>query len=309
MALDDLKSEIAAAAKGASHDRISLKSEDGRLLVLPLSVIEQDATQPRKDLGDLEEMAASILEHGILQPIVVCPVPGGSYQVVVGERRFAASRLAGLKSIPCIVRTVEEHKKLELQIIENVHRKAFTAVEEARAYQRLLDEHRYRHEDLARVLGKSRTTITQTLAILRLPEEALLKAEANPHVTSSLLLEVSKEEGDLQKKMLNAALTGEASVRSLRAMKAAAARAEGPKPPVVAFAAGEGTVTVRLPEDSCTWRSAIQALREALRQAEQELQEGLEKQFGESSTVVGRGQDAAIPFDRRGSQPKPPFSV
>jgi ParB family transcriptional regulator, chromosome partitioning protein len=303
MALDDLRSEIAAAAQGAKHDQLLSVAERDRLVTLPISEIQEDPGQPRKDLGDLEEMAASIREHGVLQPIVVAPIGPDGYRLVVGERRLSASRLAGLRSIPCIIRTVEEHKKLEIQVIENIHRKAFTAVEEARAYQRLIEEHKYRHEDLAKALGKSRTSVTQSLAILKLPSHLLTRAEKHPTLTSSVLLEVAKEEGALQEKMMDAALRGEATVRSLRAVKASARRGEAPPPPVVAFAAEEARVTVRLPAEGCTWRNVIAGLRAALKQAEAELKESLEKQYGDSASVVGSRLDPLVAEERRGFAP------
>lgn len=267
MAPESLKNEIAAAAEGAKHDPQLLGpgADRPRLIVLPVTAIQKDPNQPRRDVGDLSEMIASITVHGILQPIVVSPAGEDGYLLLMGERRFEAAKAAGLKSIPCIVRTIDEHRRLEVQLIENLHRKAFTPVEEARAYQKLIEEFRYRHEDLASVLGRSRSAITQTLTILRLPPAMLAKAESQPDISSSVLLEVAKEDDpDLQARLFEAAQRGEATVKSLRAVKAAAHR----KPTAgstVSFPPVEGiTISARVAEGEMSWQAILQALEVAV---------------------------------------------
>ena len=215
-----LQDAIKDAAAGAKHDENLLVDEKPKLFMLPIESIDRDPSQPRGDMGDVSDMVASIKEFGILQPIIVQRRPDDRYELIMGERRFTAAKKAGLKTIPAIVRTIEEHRKLEVQVIENLHRKAFHPIEEAQAYQRLIDEHGHRHEDLAKILGRSRTSITQTLRILDLPTDLLDEARKSELITSSVLLEIAKQQDlGLQRKLMLKAIRGEVTVKSLRETK------------------------------------------------------------------------------------------
>lgn len=139
---------------------------------IKLSEITADPDQPRRafDEDALDEMAASIREHGILQPIVVTP-HGGGYQIVAGERRYRASQIAGLEKIPALVRTLSNQHKLELSLIENLQRRDLNVLETATAYLKLRDQFNLSLEEIGvRVGGKSQSTISNTLRLLRLPE-------------------------------------------------------------------------------------------------------------------------------------------
>ncbi len=139
---------------------------------ISVNLIKPNPWQPRKVFKEekLDELAASIREHGVLQPLVVVPMPDGNYQLIVGERRLRASQLAGLARVPVIIRdAVEEQKKLELALIENIQRHNLDAIEEAMAYQQLIDTYHLTQDEVAKKVGKGRTTVTNMLRLLHLP--------------------------------------------------------------------------------------------------------------------------------------------
>ena len=144
--------------------------------VLPIEKVVRSAGNPRRVFSDddLEELAASIRVHGVIQPIVVRPVAGqeaeGTHEIIAGERRWRAAQRAGLVEVPVIVREVDDRVALELAIIENVQRSDLNPVEEALGYQQLMDEHDYTQNDLGQVIGKSRSHVANTLRLLKLPD-------------------------------------------------------------------------------------------------------------------------------------------
>ena len=141
------------------------------LLTLPLSAIQPNPRQPRGTFDDtrLEELAHSLREVGLLQPIVVRPAGEDRYEIVAGERRFRAARLAGLEEVPAIVRTTQDGDLLTEALVENIHRADLNPLEEAAAFQQLLDDFGVTHEQLAAKLGKSRPAISNALRLLTLP--------------------------------------------------------------------------------------------------------------------------------------------
>ena len=140
---------------------------------IALDKIIPNEYQPRKtfDDGKLNELAASIREQGVIQPVIVHRTAGGSYQLIAGERRWRASRLAGLKTIPALVKEATKRELLEMALIENIQREDLNALEAAEAYKRLQDEFKLTQEDLAKRVGKERSTITNFLRLLGLPRE------------------------------------------------------------------------------------------------------------------------------------------
>lgn len=141
------------------------------LLTLELGQIVANPRQPRTGFDDeaLRELAASLRQVGMLQPIVVRPVSDGRYEIVAGERRFRAARLAGLREVPALVRHTEDDQLLTEALIENIHRADLSPLEEAAAYDQLLGDFAMTHDQLAERLGRSRSTITNTLRLLALP--------------------------------------------------------------------------------------------------------------------------------------------
>ena len=148
---------------------------DTRIETLPLREIEPDPGQPRKTFDDetLAELSASIAEHGLLQPIAVRPKPSGGYLIVAGERRWRASRMAGLTEVPVIVKDVTDEQAMELALVENLQREDLDPVEEAAGIRELMTRCNLPQEQAARKLGKSRSALANSLRLLSLPETVL----------------------------------------------------------------------------------------------------------------------------------------
>jgi ParB family chromosome partitioning protein len=148
---------------------------DTRIETLPLREIEPDPGQPRKTFDDetLAELSASIAEHGLLQPIAVRPKPSGGYLIVAGERRWRASRMAGLTEVPVIVKDVTDEQAMELALVENLQREDLDPVEEAVGIRELMTRCDLTQEQAARKLGKSRSALANSLRLLSLPETVL----------------------------------------------------------------------------------------------------------------------------------------
>lgn len=141
--------------------------------LIPIPQIAPNPSQPRGDMDDdkLEELANSIREHGILQPLILTKESDkDTYTLIAGERRLRAAKLAGLESVPAIVRQVNDQERLELALIENIQRENLTPLESAEAYQQLNDEFGLSHDQIATRVGKSRTAVTNTIRLLKLPE-------------------------------------------------------------------------------------------------------------------------------------------
>ena len=140
---------------------------------LPINDIIPNKEQPRKtfDEAALNELADSIAQHGVLQPLLVRPLPGGGYQLVAGERRWRASRIAGLKEVPVIVKELSDTEAMQLAIIENLQREDLNPIEEAEGLQALIDKCGFNQEEAAASVGKSRPAITNALRLLKLPHE------------------------------------------------------------------------------------------------------------------------------------------
>lgn len=140
---------------------------------LPISEIVTNKDQPRKtfDENALAELADSIIQHGVLQPLLVRPLASGGYQLVAGERRYRASRMAGLKEVPVVIRELSDVETMEIAIIENLQREDLNPIEEAEGLQALIDKCGFTQEDIAVSVGKSRPAIANSLRLLKLPQE------------------------------------------------------------------------------------------------------------------------------------------
>ena len=161
--------------------------------MIDIERIEPNPHQPRKDFGNVSELVASVKEKGILEPILV-RAHEGKYQIIAGERRYLAARQAGLQRIPCIEVDVDARGMLEISLIENLQRLDLTPFEEAAALQRLCDQFRYTHDEVARKLGKSRTVITEALSLSKMPEEIQERCRQADIVSKSMLLQVVRQE-------------------------------------------------------------------------------------------------------------------
>jgi ParB family chromosome partitioning protein len=162
----------------------------GRLV--PIELIDPNPNQPRQVMGDLSELIASISEKGIIEPLVVRP-RGDRFQIVAGERRYQASVQVGLQELPVVIRDVDDTEMLELALIENLQRKDLTPFEESEALHGLAEGCGYTHEDLARRLGKSRSSVTESLSLNAIPEEVRNLCRLADISSKSLLLQVVRQ--------------------------------------------------------------------------------------------------------------------
>jgi ParB family chromosome partitioning protein len=163
----------------------------GRMIAIDL--IDPNPHQPRQMMGDLSELIASIAEKGVIEPLVVRQ-RGERFQIVAGERRYHASVQAGLRELPVVIRDADDTEVLELALIENLQRKDLTPFEESEALHGLAASCGYTHEDLARRLGKSRTSITESLALYAMPDEVRKLCRLADISSKSLLLQVVRQE-------------------------------------------------------------------------------------------------------------------
>lgn len=153
----------------------SRDDSQSRVTTVRLSEIEPNLSQPRKQFDEeaLSELADSISAHGVLQPLLIRPTSGGTYQIVAGERRWRAARLAGLTEVPALIREISDAETDQLALIENLQREDLNAVETAEGYRRLMEKYGMTQEQLSEAVGKSRPAIANTLRILSLPETVL----------------------------------------------------------------------------------------------------------------------------------------
>ena len=149
--------------------------ESGGAVKLKISEIEPNRSQPRKEFDEaaLSELADSISQHGLLQPILVRPLTLGGYEIIAGERRYRACRMAGLTEVPVVIRELSEAETMELALIENLQREDLSPLEEALGYKTLMDEHGFTQEEVSRSVGKSRPAVANALRLLRLPDSIL----------------------------------------------------------------------------------------------------------------------------------------
>ncbi len=162
------------------------ESRAGTPLQAPIDKVKPNPRQPREHFSHtaIEELIASIKEYGVLQPLVVTANPDGTYELIAGERRLRAAKLAGLATVPVIIRTANEQQKLELALIENLQRQDLSPIEEAKAFKILLEEYDLTQEEVAGKMGKSRGYVANTVRLLNLPEEAQ-EAVSKGYLTAS----------------------------------------------------------------------------------------------------------------------------
>lgn len=226
-----------AVKKGLGRGLDSLMNEnatDNNLTAeLRLSEIEPNKDQPRTHFDEqaLQELAESISTHGLLQPLVVRPMVGGTYQIVAGERRWRASRIAGLTTVPVIIKSLDDKETMELALIENLQRMDLNPVEEAKGYSRLLKEFELTQEQVAERVGKSRSAVTNALRLLNLPDDMLNALSEGRISAGHARALLSFNDVTLQQEAFIAAVEG-ASVRQIEAMAKAAAKPKAEKPTV-----------------------------------------------------------------------------
>lgn len=162
--------------------------------IIPINKIEPNPEQPRVEIGDLTELVSSIKEKGVLEPLLVKPFKeNGSWMIIAGERRWRAANLAGLKEVPCIELDIDEKSIAEIALIENLQRKDLTVWEEADGLADLANRYGYTHDEIAKKIGKSRSTVTEAMAIAGLPNHVREKCLAAQITSKSTLLEISRQ--------------------------------------------------------------------------------------------------------------------
>jgi len=254
--------------------------------MMPLSLIEPDPGQPRSEMGDLEELTASVLEKGVLEPILVRPHgtnsgPDETFWIVSGERRYQAALKAGLYDVPVIEMDLDDEEALEIALVENLQRKDLTPFEEGEGYRRLADHFGYKHDQIAGAVGKSRSVVTESLTLLQIPARARSVAVALDVLSKSVLLEVLKASGEDEDEMVslleqvaNEGLTRDDLRGAARARKEAAAARGGSgrrKPYVFRFKSPDKTYNLALTfrKSTVDRDDLIQALEQILTQLQE----------------------------------------
>lgn len=161
--------------------------------IIPIDKIAPNPEQPRVEIGDLTELSGSIKQNGVLEPLLVKPNGDGTWMIIAGERRWRASTLAGLKEVPCIELDIDEKSIAEIALIENLQRKDLTLWEEADGLAYLSERFGYTHEEISKKIGKSRTTVTESMTIAGLPDSIRQKCLAAGINAKSTLLEIARQ--------------------------------------------------------------------------------------------------------------------
>jgi ParB family chromosome partitioning protein len=242
---------------------------------LPLSLIDANPEQPRSQMGELDELTASVREKGVLEPILVRATTDGRYQIISGERRFRAATAAGLEEIPAIELDVDDREVLEIALIENIQRKDLTPFEEAEGFQILQDKFGYTHDKISQVVGKSRTTVTETLQLNDIPpdiREACRRAGIN---NKSVLVQIARAGNE--KSMVDAVArfsTGQIDRAALRRETARVDQKKAGRPKNYTFSFKDRslpfTLSMTFKKSSVERRELVDALRQVATRLEQE---------------------------------------
>ena len=232
--------ESAAEEQEAKHQAKSKKAQEpekkeedsdiGKELMVKVTSIEPNREQPRKDFNEeaMGELAESMKVYGVLQPLLV-QKKGDYYEIIAGERRWRAAKLAGLKEVPVVIREYTKQQTMEIALIENVQREDLNAIEEAKAYQRLIQEFELKQEEIAARVGKSRVTITNSMRLLKLDErvqEMLIQNQITGGHARALL---TVEDGELQYKLAGKIIAENLSVREIEKMVKSLSKKKNPK--------------------------------------------------------------------------------
>lgn len=232
--------ESAAEEQEAKHQAKSKKAQEpekkeedsdiGRKLMVKVTSIEPNREQPRKDFNEeaMGELAESMKVYGVLQPLLV-QKKGDYYEIIAGERRWRAAKLAGLKEVPVVIREYTKQQTMEIALIENVQREDLNPIEEAKAYQRLIQEFELKQEEIAARVGKSRVTITNSMRLLKLDErvqEMLIQNQITGGHARALL---TVEDGELQYKLAGKIIAENLSVREIEKIVKSLSKKKNPK--------------------------------------------------------------------------------
>ncbi len=242
--------------------------------MIPIDRLEPNPNQPRIEFGDLEELTNSIREKGVLEPLLVRPAQvGGRFMIISGERRYRASLLAGLRELPCIEMDVDDRAVAEIALIENLQRKDLTPFEEAEGLMALVERFSYTHEEIARKLGKSRSSITESLAIGSLSPEIRELCRQAGITSKSTLLQIVRRPSDEERRALIArirqlGLTRDAVRRATKTKKRATPFTFHFQEPSRAF-----TLDLKFRKSEVDKAQVLAALKQVVAVLEQELAE------------------------------------
>ena len=232
-----------------AHYVETLSASSGKPIgrMVPIDRVDPNPDQPRQVMGDLTELKASIVEKGIIEPLIVRP-RGERYGIIAGERRYQAAVQLGLSELPVVVRPADESESIELALIENLQRKNLTAFEEAEGLQALVERFAYTHEQLAKRLGKSRTSITETLSLNAMPQEVQRLCRLADIASKSVLLEIVRQRSPEAMLAFIAQITRDGDATRQRARETAASRrgTGRAKPFVYRYAPPNRTFSLRL---------------------------------------------------------------
>lgn len=205
---------------GALLGDAALQSQEGGSLSLPISQVEPGLKQPRKrfEEGALQDLADSIRTHGIIQPLTVRRLSSGYYQIIAGERRWRAAKLAGLSEVPAVIIEADDRKVMELGLIENLQREDLNPIEEAGGYKVLVEEYGLTQEEVAQRVGKSRPAVANALRLLALPDAVRQLLEEGQLSAGHARAILSAPSGDLQKKLAQKVVHDGLSVRQTEAL-------------------------------------------------------------------------------------------
>ncbi len=201
------KQKLGGLGKGLDALFVDNDTKDSGNMMLRISSIEPNREQPRKQFDEdaLMELADSIRQHGVIQPLLVRPLDNGMYQLVAGERRWRASRMAGLIEVPVVIRDLSDHEAMEIALIENLQRKDLNVIEEALGYQQLMDKYDMTQEKVAERVGKSRPAVANALRLLNLPDQVINMVKSGEvtagHARALLKLEDQSEIIEIAKKI------------------------------------------------------------------------------------------------------------
>ena len=205
---------------GALLGDAALQTQEGGSVLLPISQVEPGLKQPRKRFDDdaLNDLADSIRTHGLIQPLTVRRLSSGYYQIIAGERRWRASKLAGLSEVPAVVIEADDRKVMELGLIENLQREDLNPVEEAGGYKVLMEEYGLTQEEVAQRVGKSRSAVANALRLLALPDAVHLLLEEGRLSAGHARAILSLNRRDQQKKLAQKVVDEDLSVRQTEAL-------------------------------------------------------------------------------------------
>lgn len=221
---------------GALLGDAALQSQEGGSLSLPISQVEPGLKQPRKRFEDeaLQDLADSVRLHGIIQPLTVRRLSSGYYQIIAGERRWRAAKLAGLQEVPAVIIEADDRKVMELGLIENLQREDLNPIEEAGGYKVLMEEHSLTQEEVAQRVGKSRPAVANALRLLALPDAVHQLLEEGKLSAGHARAILAVPNGGMQKQLAQKVVAEGLSVRQTEALAKRLAQAppeDTPSPP------------------------------------------------------------------------------